>query len=388
MMIKPTLPPLTPQVLSLVALMGLLPPRLARAEDSLTYKYQDYREADGRIAVQVQSALVEKDLGLAMHLKVTAVMDSIAGATPDGQPAATPGGPVPVSQMEEERKAWGVDFSRQFARINVTAGVANSRESDYVSHGWSLNTLTDFNEKNTTLVLGVAGTDDDIKVYFQRPQTHKRGLDVLVGVNQLLDPLTAVTFNLTYSQSDGYLGDPYKLVQRQVEVFPGLFLPRTSSENRPDHRTKWIAFAGINRALPRANGALEASYRYNWDDFGIESHTLSLAWYQKLGARFMLVPTVRAYRQSAAHFYYVSLTGTGIVPIVPPTGRAPYYSSDHRLSALDTLDYGLKVIWTVTSRWQIDAAYDRYEMQGRDGITSGRAYPQAAYATCGLKFTF
>ena len=100
------------------------------------------------------------------------------------------------------------------------------------------------------------------------------------------------------------------------------------------------------------------------------------------------MPSLRAYRQSAADFYFVTLTGTGIVPIVPPTGRAPYYSADYRLSALDTLDYGLKAIWTVTSRWQIDAAYDRYAMHGRDGITSGHAYPQATYATFGLKFAF
>jgi hypothetical protein len=387
-MTKPILKPRASPVWTLLAVFGLTTPRSAPAEDSVTYKYQDYREADGRIAVQVRSALFEKDLGLAMHLKVAGIMDSIAGATPDGQPAATPGGAVPVSHMEEERKAWTVDFSRQFDAVNVTAGVANSRESDYVSHGWSLNTLTDFNAKNTTLVLGAAGTDDDIKVYFQRPRTRKRSLDVLVGVNQLLDPLTALTFNLTCSHASGYLGDPYKLVQRVVEVAPGFFLPRTSSENRPDHRTKWIALTGLNRAFPVVNGALEASYRFHRDDFGFVTHTLALAWYQKLGATFLLVPSVRGYRQNAADFYLLTLTGTGITPTNPPTGRAPYYSADYRLSALDTLDYGLKAIWTVTSHWQVDAAYDRYEMHGRDGVTSARAYPEASYATFGLKLTF
>ena len=37
---------------------------------------------------------------------------------------------------------------------NVALGFGNSRESDYVSNGYSINTLTDFNQKNTTLLLG------------------------------------------------------------------------------------------------------------------------------------------------------------------------------------------------------------------------------------------
>jgi hypothetical protein len=256
----------------------------------------------------------------------------------------TPGGQVPLANMVEERKAWTLDFSRQFGGVNISAGMANSRESDYVSHGWSLNKLTDFNSKNTSLVVGLAGTDDDIKVYFQVPRTKKRTLDMLVGINQLLNPLTSVTFDVTYSQANGYLSDPYKLVQKNTEVFPGIFLLRTSSENRPDHRNRWIALASINRAIPNLNGALEASYRFHTDDFGMITHTLSLDWYQKIGPKFMLRPFIRFFNQSAADFNAVSLTGSSIVPTSRPSGHAPFYSADYRLSKLDTLDYGLKAL--------------------------------------------
>ena len=372
----------------LVGMLAVLQPRLARAENSVTYKYQDYREAAGRIAVQVNSGLWEQDLGPAMHLKLTAVMDSIAGATPDGEPPPTPGGQVPLSKMTEERKAWSFDFSRQFSAVNVDVGVAQSRESDYVSKGWSLNTLTDFNAKNTTLVAGIAGTDDDIKVYFQQPWLRKRSLDLLVGVNQLIDPLTAVTFNLTYGEADGYLGDPYKLVQKNTAVFPGVFLPRTFNENRPDHRAKWIAYAAINRAFPELHGALEASYRYHTDDFGIMSHTVILEWFQKLGSKFILRPSFRYYQQCAADFYVVTLNNSPIVPTFRPTGKGPYYSADYRLSDLDTVDCSLQAIWTVNDHLQVDATIGKYAMDGRDGVTSDSAYPRATVATFGLKFTY
>jgi hypothetical protein len=46
--------------------------------------------------------------------------------------------------------------------VSVDLGYGVSRESDYVSDGWSLNTVTDFNQKNTNLLLGYGGTSDTI----------------------------------------------------------------------------------------------------------------------------------------------------------------------------------------------------------------------------------
>jgi hypothetical protein len=251
-----------------------------------------------------------------------------------------------------------------------------------------LNGQADFNARNTTVLLGVAGMDDDVKVFFQPTPMAKHTVDMIAGVTQLLDPVTSVTFNLTYSQSTGYLSDPYKLVQKRVEVLPGIFLLRTYGENRPDSRRKWIALAALNRAWPKLAGAVEASYRFHRDDHGLSSHTLNLEWYQKLGARFMVRPALRYFTQQAADYYFVSLTGTPIAPTSRPTGAAPYYSADYRLSALRSLNYGLKVIWTVTDAWQVDAAVERYEMHGRDGLTAASAYPRANIVTAGIKFAF
>jgi hypothetical protein len=46
------------------------------------------------------------------------------------------------------------------------------------------------------------------------------------------------------------------------------------------------------------------------------------------------------------------------------------------------------VIWTVTDAWQVDAAVERYEMHGRDGLTAASAYPRANIVTAGIKFAF
>lgn len=369
-----------------VCFLGQLRP--ARAESAVSYKYHDYREADDRMTVESHYGMIEATLGPAMRFKAHGVIDAIAGATPTGQPPATPGGPVPLSEVEDRRKGWSAELSRQFPRVNAAVGFANSRESDYVSNGWSLNTVTDFNQKNTTLLFGVAGTDDDIKVFYQRDWARKRTTDLIAGVTQLLNPQTAVTFNLGYGHSSGFHADPYRLIFKLVEIAPGLFLPRTFGENRPDSRDKWTAFAAVNRAFPRANGALEASYRLFRDDFGLTAHTVELAWFQKLGERFRLRPAVRFYDQSAADFYRLDLSGSNITPTSGPNPAGPFFSADYRVSAFRSHTLGLKAIWTVGTAWQIDAAFEHYEMRGKDNATSSHVYPRAAIVTLGAKFAW
>ena len=374
---------------SLAVSLLLLSPRLARAENLISYKYEDYREADGRIVVKTHNALLEQDFGTTMHLKVQGVIDAIAGATPNGQPAPAGSDQVVLTQLNDRRKAWTADFSRQFPATKLALGLANSRESDYTSTGWSVNTLTDFNQKNTTLLAGIAGTDDSVKVFYQPAWAKKRTGDVIVGVTQLLDPRTTVTFNLTWGRASGFLSDQYKLVQKNLEVAPGVFLPFTFGENRPDHRTRWIALAALNRSFPELHGAIDASYRFYHDSFGTDAHTLELKWLQRIGSSLILQPELRLYDQTAANFYHYRLDGTTIVPATgTPRTQGPFYSSDYRLSDLRTSLYGLKAIWTASARWQFDAAIEQYNMRGKDGVTPGSAYPHAAIVTLGAKFTW
>jgi hypothetical protein len=377
------------RAVGLSCLLAGLAPRGARADESVRYKFQDYQERGGRIGVEVHSAAVEKDFGTNTHLKVEGVIDAIAGATPNGQPAPAGSDQVPLSQLDEKRKAWNAVLARQFQRVNIALGVANSRESDYVSTGWSVNTLTDFNQKNTSVLVGVAGTDDDIKVFFQPEREKKRTNDVIVGVTQLLDPQTSVALNATWGRQRGYLSDPYKLVQKSTEIIPGVSLPLTFAENRPAERDKWIVFASLNRAYREVRGAIDLSYRFYHDTYDTTSHTVDIGWFQNMGERFVLRPGGRFYRQSAADFYHYRLDGTSIVPVGgPPRRDGPFYSSDYRLSEMQTFTYGMKLVWSATDALQFDAAYEYYDMRGIDGVTPQSAYCRAKILTLGGRFSW
>jgi hypothetical protein len=371
--------------LLLAVLLQLLAPRAGRAETTTSYKYQDYQEAGGRINVRAHYGLIEQTLGLSAKLRITGVIDTITGATPTGEPADPATGLVPLTSIDDRREAWTADFSRQFGRLNLTVGAANSRESDYVSTGFALNTLTDFNQKNTTLLVGLSATDDEVKVFHQPERASKRTFDLIVGVTQLLDENTSLVLNAAYGSASGYLSDPYKLIRKNTELLPGVFLPLTFGENRPDEREKWIGYTGINHSVTRLKGAIEASYRLYHDSYGITSHTLAAAWFQRLGEQFILSPSARFYRQNAADFYRVSLDGTSVTPGSLPNPAGPFFSSDYRLAEFDSWTYGMKLVWTPKPAFRADVAWERYEMNGRDGITSASAFPDASIVTVGFR---
>jgi hypothetical protein len=360
----------------------------ARAEDSIAYNFENYREEDGRITVETQSSSVNQDVSANGHFNLTGTIDAVSGATPTGRPAPAGGDQVEMTEISSRRKAWSGDYSEQVGNFNVDAGFAESRESDYVSFGWSVNALADFNEKNTTLRFGAAGTDDRVEVLFEPAYLPKHTHSAIVGVTQLLDPLTFVSVNVTLADANGYLAEPYKIVEKSIEILPSVFLQEAFSENSPNERSSESVYTEIGRAVPKLKGAVDASYRLYSDSYGIVAHTFTLSWQQHIGPRLVLEPSVRYYVQSAARFYHYNLDDTSIVPTRIPTGSGPYYTSDFRLSAEDDYTYGLKATWKVAERIQLVASYDRLVMSGRDGITSASAYPRAGISTIGVRYTW
>jgi hypothetical protein len=293
---------------------------------------------------------------------------------------------VPLTEIYSHRKAWNGDYSEQFRNFNIDAAFAESRESDYVSWGWSVTTLTDFNEKNTTLRVGVAGTDDRVAVNFEPAYLPKHTKDAIIGVTQLLGPTTFATLNVSSGLSTGYLSEPYKIVEKSIEILPNIYLDESFGENSPNTRQRESVYASLNHSFLGVHGAIDGSYRFYADSYGIVAHTLQVTWLQHLGDKLILAPMFRYYTQTAARFYYYDLDETSIIPVRIPVGTAPYYTSDFRLSAEDATSYGLKVTWKASGFLHLDASYERYVMQGRDGVTPASAYPTAGISTIGVKF--
>jgi hypothetical protein len=379
-----------------------------QAEDHADYKYEDYREQNGRIHIQTHSALFAADLTPWMSVKGSYVYDGISGATPTGEAPKNGSDQVPTVEIEDIRRGYSLEVPLKFGRHGFAPQVAYSKESDYESTGIAGTYTFEFNQKNSVLSLGASHDFDRVAGANQPVFQDKDKTSVLVGFSQVLGPQTLLSGNGTLSYSDGYLADPYKNVNFYYAYPDAAFTPDFNtlfpiSESRPHHRFDQTAQISLNHFVKPLDGSLSTEYRFFHNDYGIFSHTVTLSWLQKLGNSVVVSPFFRFYNQSAASFYGTVFSGDqgypGGVDIgadlgIPPFGVnvAPpwpdHYSADFRLSRMNTFTYGIGITWKIKDRVSLDAAYKRYDMQGLDGVTSASAYPTADVWTLGLRAWF
>ncbi|MCP3982066.1 MAG: DUF3570 domain-containing protein [bacterium] len=364
------------------SLLGLAQPPTVEAKEAKPKKWrfdtalQFYGENDDRVQDTSFNFLARKTYGRERLLSFKLAVDSLTGASPNGAVPAndaqtftspsggrgytTPAGEIPLdSTFLDTRIALNGDWARpagRFGRVSLGASVSN--EYDYLHAGVNGRYSRDFNQRNTTLSLGLAiagdsvepvgGTPDPLSVMpapdddtdsdsAYRGDESKTVTDLVVGVTQVFGKRTLAQFNYSFSHASGYLTDPYKLLSVVDPVTgdptpgpsPDVYLYRF--ESRPDTRTKHSLYAQVRRHLSR--DILDASYRFMTDDWGIQSHTVDFRYRFKLG-RHYLQPHARYYVQSAADFYYRTLFDGDPTP--------EHASADRRLGELDAYTLGLK----------------------------------------------
>lgn len=366
-------------------------PGRTRAENRADYRYEDYSEDAGRIHVKTHGFYFANELRPWLAVKGNFLHDAISGATPTGAPPLPGQSLVAKATIEDVRRAGFVESTFKFANQALTPQVAYSAESDYESTGISLNYAIELNEKNTTLTWGISHAFDQV---LPNPgaaiteEQDKHSTDVLLGLSQLLDPFTIVSANLTLGYAEGYLTDPYKRVLfDDFPYYPGPdpshpFPYTVFPENRPDQKFRQVLFLSAQHYFERVKGALEATYRFHHDDFGVIANTVSLQWNQKISKYVIVSPFFRFHTQSEADFYGTHFPGDPTDPDSFPPPR--HYSADYRLSALNTYTYGVSVSAHVHERVSLEVAYKRYVMEGTDGVTSSDQYPSAHVITAGV----
>ncbi len=165
----------------------------------------------------------------------------------------------------------------------------------------------------------------------------------------------------------------------------------TLPEQRPDSRFRQVGYLEGTRFIEKLNGAVNASYRFHHDDWEVTAHTISLEWRQKVGNWLTLSPLVRYHYQTAPDFYMTTVPGVPpeVVDFFPGAAvTPPYYSSDYRLSELQTFTFGFNATVLLWEHARIELGYKRYIMEGLDEITSPAQYPSANVFSAGLSLWF
>jgi hypothetical protein len=337
-----------------------------------------YGENDSRVRDISLSALAKRLFEDEKHLDLSLSVDTLTGASPSGAIAtgsvqtftspsgrevySTPANEIPLDDtFLDTRVAVSAHWTQSFARLYTgSAGASFSTEYDYTHIGADLALSRDFKQRNTTVSAAVAFSQDDIDPVGGAPQalsqmldvgdlTNRGGsqskdvLDVLIGMTQVINRTTLLRINYSFSDSSGYLTDPYKFLS-VVDPISGDTLARSPPpgtqgpdglyrfENRPDSRTKHGLFLEGKHAF--GSKVLDLSYRYMTDDWEIDSHTLDARLRWPLGSFGYVEPHVRYYSQTAADFYRVNLTAAEPLP--------QFVSADSRLGDFDAITVGVK----------------------------------------------
>jgi len=353
-----------------------------------------YQENDGRVSAiePVISGSREFEDGEKINLKL--VLDSLTGATPTGAhasgitqtftnpsgnksftvaPGETPLDDTFLDTRVAVSGSWETPVFDNYSRMILGGNI--SKEFDYMSLGVSANFLRDFNNRNTTFSTAVGFNADSIEPSGGIPTpfanmrvagsgTNRDGTDddktiadIMFGVTQVINRRTIMQFNLGFSESSGYMNDPYKI----ITVIDAGGLPTTATptaddlpyvyENRPDSRSRQTFFWKTVHHL--TEDVINVSYRYHTDDWGIDSHTIDFHYRYELGDGSYLQPHLRYYTQSEADFFVTSLSEAEAAA----STTSDYASADYRLGKFETSTYGLKYAMPIgkTSEFSVRA---------------------------------
>lgn len=265
----------------------------------------------------------------------------------------------------DTRYALDLGYALSWDTGTVTSiGISGSEELDYSSYSVNGAVSQPFNDKNTTLYLGVNFEYDKSKPRFgvPTPFTEMNGLDkgagdsktvtsLNAGITQVMSRFWLLQLNYNIGWSKGYQNDPYKIVS-VVEPATGMPL-KYLYESRPDSRQRQSIYLGNKIAMGPV--VTDIDIRYYHDSWGINSLTGEASVQIPLWRHFYVEPEFHYYHQSAADFFTYYLRD----------GEAPEYASaDGRLAKFNARTYGVKLGYELSRDSELYLMAEDYKQSG------------------------
>lgn len=373
-----------------LALPGIASADAPPQQSTASYKFSNYNE-DALSREQVPFGSLERydidvhqfrllsPLGRDFSIQIDANHENMSGASPWFTTAGANGEPVinmsGASGITDERSELAIGVRYYLAEGSVGGSIGYSEENDYRASYISFSGQRTINEGMTTVSLGVSHSADDIfptdAALFNRVRNEdKSSTSAVLSVSQIINQFSTVQLSASLTEQEGFLSDPYKF--RDV---------------RPDNKTQFALSSSYRHFVSSADAAFHADYRFYHDDFGINSHTLGLAWHQNLGNGWQVIPNLRYYTQSAADFY------TNIDDFAKPLTE--FQSSDYRLSSYGAFSGGLSVVTSldgILENWTATLTAERYVADHKHSAYAvtqpGAALVSYTRLSLGFDFTF
>jgi len=354
-----------------------------------------YAEKD-RVQLAEGVLQVGKEIDDDEFVNVRMVADVLTGASPNGaipidsaQTFTRPSGegtysaaanktPLDTS-FRDLRGALNVEWDKPLSTYQRGIFSASlSSEQDYLSTGIAATFAQDLNQRNTTLTFGLSYNRDSVMPQggvpvglstmppFPATKTTtgssktKNVAEALFGITQVISRQSLMQLNYSWGKSNGYLTDPYKILSVLDSNLSGDL--RASNpyvfEKRPDSRAyQSLYWKGVHQFANE--NVLNLSYRYFWDDWGIQSHTVDVRYRFDFKAHHYLQPHLRYYQQGKADFYRQVLIDGEETTLAAA-------SADYRLGEFVTRTIGLKYGYEFKNGAEINFRMEVITQKGKD----------------------
>ncbi len=291
-------------------------------------------DSDATTVVSPRTRVAGK-IGDDLQVEATYAVDVWTGASVDVVTAAT-------RAIQEERHEIQAGAGYRRGDAALAASYRHSTEPDYESHGGVLRGTLDLARKNTVLTLAAFGSRDTVgragDPWFSEPQW---SLGARFTVTQVLSKKAIGEVSWETMTIQGFQASPYRWVAIGGQGVCAGGAPFCVPEQVPDERHRHAATALARHAGP-AGLSFGAKYRFYFDSWGLQSHTIEPDVAIAVTRDATLSLRYRYYTQGEAQFYR---------PRYFELDKVDYLTRDRKLSAMYTHTLGLA--------YTRDLVYDR-----------------------------
>ena len=319
-------------------LAGVLP------EDRADAMYHSYDGGD--VTVNGPSILVRKKFGEQVSVSANYYVDMVTSASIDVKWLSG------ASQYKEERtqKSLSTDYLR--GKTTYSLSYIDSAESDYQAKTASLGISEDMFGDLTTVSLGYTRAWDKVFRNVRQPDGSRinqpdyggpdksyRSVDhrsYRVGVSQIITKHLILGLNYESQTHEGQLGNPYRAIR---------FLNGTAAlvaeEILPGTRTTNAAALDARYFLPY-RAAINGSYRFFTDTWGISAHTVEIGYTHPWHDAWTFEGSYRYHTQHKADFYS---------DLFPRANAQNFMARDRNLSTMHDQSIHIGVSYELTIPW-------------------------------------
>jgi hypothetical protein len=314
--------PLLLLLASAASLAAVLP------EDRADIMYHRYE--GGGLTVDGPSVLVRKKFGESFSVTGSYYVDAISSASIDVVTTASP--------YTERHVEKGLSLDYLHGKTTYTIGYMNSEESDYTSDTMSFGLSQDMFGDLTTVSLGYSQGWDTVgkrgDPSFAQDVSRR---SYRVGLSQVLTRSMLLSLNFESNTQQGYLHSAYRSMRFNTAGNSYGYGP----EVYPETRTGTAGAGRLKYFLPW-KAALEGSYRFYSDTWGIMAHTASIEYTQPMWNKWVFNGSYRFYTQSSADFYS---------DLFPNAGYQNFMGRDKETSSFSDNSIGIGASYEIPVSW-------------------------------------